>query len=104
MDEILGWPSQDPHGSPIPDKEGNVSIFPSLGLHNLQAGDQAKIMAIGDTSIGFLTYLNGLKINLGTQINIIQKDDYNELMVVEIHQKPSTLSYKICSKLLIEKI
>jgi DtxR family transcriptional regulator, Mn-dependent transcriptional regulator len=104
MDEILGWPSQDPHGSPIPDKDGNISIFPSLGLHNLQAQQQARVMAIADTSIDFLTYLNGLSIKLGTEIGILQKDDFNELMVLQIHQKQHTLSYKVCSKLLIEKI
>ena len=48
MTEILGSPAFDPHGSPIPDKNGNIVLDNYPRLSEMQEGDMVKLMALYD--------------------------------------------------------
>ena len=47
MDEMLGYPSVDPHGSPIPDRSGKVEWKKFVKLSSCKAGDIVKLTAVG---------------------------------------------------------
>ncbi|MDH5399947.1 MAG: metal-dependent transcriptional regulator, partial [Cyclobacteriaceae bacterium] len=58
MDELLGYPRIDPHGSPIPDKEGEVIIVPNVKLSDCKPGEVVKLIALSHSSADFLRFLN----------------------------------------------
>ena len=73
LDAYLGYPQHDPHGEPIPNKDG---IFPksfSKRLSELEKGDSGQIVGVSQDNQSFLQYLNSLNITLGTSIRVIQK-------------------------------
>ena len=66
MDDILGYPTVDPHGSPIPDKNGQVALKEYQPLSGVPAGDKVRLCALTRSSSEFLVFLNQKELKLGT--------------------------------------
>jgi DtxR family Mn-dependent transcriptional regulator len=105
MDALLGYPKFDPHGSPIPDKNGALFEPAYVPLSQCSPTEELTLKAVSDSSEGFLRFLNGRSILLGDQIRIVAKEHFDGSMQVEIKGKSKeTFSQLICDKLLVEKI
>ncbi len=105
MDALLGHPQFDPHGSPIPDKHGNVVETAYLPLSKCEVQDQVVLKAVSDSSEGFLRFLNARTILLGDQLRVLGKENFDGSMQVEVYGKATeTFSQLICDKLMVEKI
>lgn len=105
MDELLGFPTQDPHGSPIPDKEGNFIEQNFKVLANFKTGDKVALKALKDSSQDFMQFLNNKGITLGTIIEIHNLEPFDQSMIVAYEDYPKiTLSHTVCTRLLVEKI
>lgn len=103
MDLILGNPTIDPHGSPIPDKDGilNRKVYPKLS--ELRKGETAILRAVNDSSAELLLHLNNKGIKLGTQFEIQKLEAYDKSMLLDCDQLTNiTLSYEVCRRLLVE--
>jgi len=103
MDEMLGYPTVDPHGSPIPDSHGNIHQKTYQSLANFNKGDKVKFVAVTNSSDDFLKYLNSKEINLGLTLNILDKEEFDQSMTVYFNEKTIVLSQKVTQKILVEK-
>src|SRR5690348_17253676 len=70
MDELLGYPKVDPHGSPIPDRKGKIVLKSYDKLSDCQAGETVRLAAVINTSSEFLKFLNTREMRLGLKIKI----------------------------------
>lgn len=105
MDEMLGFPTIDPHGSPIPDKLGQIKEVNYQNLKDCKADQKVILAALTNSSTKFLEFLNSRNLSLGTQINILSKESYDQSMVVSyLGHTSETLSEKVCEKLLVRII
>lgn len=105
MDELLGYPTMDPHGSPIPDKNGHMKWKKYQRLNDCQIGNRVQLMAVTNTSHEFLQLLNKRQLILGLKLTIKAIEPFDGSMVISYgHKKIETLSYLICERLLVEKI
>ena len=103
MDEILGYPTTDPHGSPIPDKNGEFNRKSYSIMSSISAGTQVTLRAVGDSSAALLTMLNEKKITLGTTFSIYKIENFDKTMIVSYgDHKDVSLSYEVCKRLLVE--
>ena len=104
MDELLSFPKIDPHGEPIPDKNGRMVLKPYNKLSECKAGDTIKLCAVINTSVEFLRFLNSREIYLGLKVKIISIEPFDRTMIVSYGKRNSeTLSHTICERLLVEK-
>lgn len=104
MDAILGYPKFDPHGSPIPDKNGAVVETAYLPLSQCEPDENVTLKAVSDSSERFLRFLNGRSILLGDQIRVLARELFDGSMQVEIKGKSTEMfSQLICDKLMVEK-
>lgn len=104
MDELLGHPTVDPHGSPIPDKNGKISPKPYQSLSNCKPGDSVKLTALTNSSEEFLKYLNSKKLSLGLTLKVESVESFDGSMKVRYRRSQSEiLSAMVCEKLLVEK-
>jgi DtxR family transcriptional regulator, Mn-dependent transcriptional regulator len=104
MDELLGFPKIDPHGSPIPDKTGKMvwKVYDKLG--DCKPGETVTVSAILNTTSEFLKFLNNREIHLGLKIKIKSVEAFDKSMLVSYGKKQNeTLSNAVCERLLIEK-
>jgi DtxR family Mn-dependent transcriptional regulator len=60
LDELLGFPTVDPHGDPIPAKDGSVMVRAGVKLSQLAEGTIARIVRIHDQDPEKLNYLGSL--------------------------------------------
>ncbi len=105
MDELLGFPTIDPHGSPIPDKLGRVKETHYVSLADCEAGQNVVLAALTSSSTEFLEFLNSRNLSLETQITIHSQEMYDQSMVVSyLSHSKETLSEKVCEKLLVRII
>ncbi|MFC3414959.1 metal-dependent transcriptional regulator [Algoriphagus hitonicola] len=105
MDEMLGFPTVDPHGSPIPDKHGRMQELHYKNLSQVKPGNQVILVALADSSSDFLEFLNSRKLKLGMELKILSKETYDQSMIVSYeNQQSETLSEKVCEKLLVRSV
>lgn len=104
MDELLGNPKFDPHGSPIPDKEGNFSWMNYLNLSNCEIDQTYTLSAVTNSSDEFLKFLNSRNITLGITIKILDIEPFDGSMLLEMGTtRQETYSKVVCEKLLVVK-
>ena len=105
MDELLNYPKIDPHGEPIPDKDGNIIQQNLMKLSECKAGDEVALASVTESSEAFLTYLSQRELQLNTKIKILKIEEYDHSMSVSFGiGKKKTLSKMVCDKILVEKI
>ena len=102
IDELLNYPKIDPHGSPIPDKEGNTITHHYRKLRECKVGEKVIFKALMDSSKEFLNYLNQKGISLGTEIEILHKEDFDKSLTVAYLDRKEVLSPIVTHKLLVE--
>jgi len=104
MDEILGHPKIDPHGSPIPDTNGEIEWPEYNKLCECKAGETVKLMAVTHQGVDFLKFLNSRDLKLGLKLKIISVEAFDGSMTVSYNNRAAeTLSHIICDKLLVER-
>lgn len=105
MDELLGYPKIDPHGSPIPDKNGKLEWKHYSKLSECKAGDTIKLAAVINTSGDFLKFLNSRELRLGSKIKIKAVEPFDSTMIVAYGKRPAEmLSHTACERLLVEQV
>ena len=102
VDELLGYPTHDPHGSPIPDKHGHIEIQKLKKLSECKSGDLVTLKALANTSEEFLKYLTQKELSLGTDIEVLEVESFDNSMTIKYsdHHK-EIMSEKVCEKLLV---
>ena len=102
MDEMLGHPAADPHGSPIPDSEGKLERQSYVPLSSALPGQKVQLLALSNSSAEFLEFLNSRGLSLGLALTVISTERFDQSMVIGYAQHPSeTLSGKVCERLLV---
>ncbi len=103
MDELLGYPKIDPHGSPIPDKHGKIEHKLYRRLHECKAGDAVKLAAVNNTSVEFLKFLNSRELKLGSILKVKSVEPFDKTMIVSYGKRTSeTFSLAVSGRLLVE--
>ena len=105
MDEILGFPNEDPHGSPIPDKSGKLIKPTYLNLTTLEEGQRAKLCGLTNSSKELLLFLNKKNISLGTKFNVQEIEAFDKSLKIKLENKKSImLTFEVAKCLLVERI
>jgi DtxR family Mn-dependent transcriptional regulator len=103
MNQILGCPKIDPHGSPIPDSDGNFKQNNYPTLSQISIGSKVKLRALSKSSKDFLMYLKIRKIELDIEIEVISIEPFDGSMTVCCDQNLQiTLSQEVCKRMLVE--
>lgn len=105
LEELLDFPKFDPHGDPIPNKEGGITHTISFKyLSELSVGTKGNIVGVSDSSTSFLKYLDKYKIGLGGVIEVKERFEFDHSMEVIIDGNLLNLSAAASSKIRIETL
>jgi DtxR family Mn-dependent transcriptional regulator len=102
LDNFLGNPKYDPHGDPIPSKDGNIEKMNQKILVELKASQKGIITGVKKGTASLLNYLDKEKVKLGDSIKVIEILEFDGTYIVEINKRKLTFSEKICQNLLLE--
>lgn len=105
LEEIMNFPEFDPHGHPIPDKNGKIpKQKKAISLHKLELNDSGIIQRVNDHSKELLKYLYDTGLIVGNKITVLEKRPFDNSMVVKVENKYQTISEKISQNIFVEKI
>ena len=102
LDVFLGNPKYDPHGDPIPNKDGNIEKMNQKLLIELKEIQKGLITGVKKGTASLLSYLDKEKIKLGDKIKVLEIIEFDGTYIVEINDRKCTFSEKICQNLLLE--
>jgi DtxR family Mn-dependent transcriptional regulator len=99
LDALLGYPKADPHGDPIPDKDGKMPVINKKQLSEIPVGRQCSVVGTKDSSPAFLKYLTQMQIEISTIIKVIDLVEFDNSMLLEVNGKRFTASNKVAENL-----
>jgi len=103
LDAFLHYPKVDPHGDPIPDKNGHFSNdqkTKQLSFSNVN--DEVVITGVEDGSIEFFQFLKHCEIGLGTKMKIIAKYNFDQSVLILLNEKEIVLSELVSQKIYVQ--
>lgn len=104
LEAFLGYPKKDPHGDPIPDKDGKMAHHKDFTIADLEIGETGIIVGVKEHSSEFLQYLDGVKLILGAKISIKKVFDYDKSVVAQLGNNELMLSERVAKNIYINII
>ncbi|MBQ0116611.1 MAG: metal-dependent transcriptional regulator, partial [Flavobacterium sp.] len=102
LEEKMQFPAFDPHGDPIPDRKGKMSSQSKLLLSDGVLGQQYICVGVLDSSSLFLQFLDKYKITLGSEIKIVEREDFDASLTIELNGSQISISNKIAANLFVK--
>jgi len=102
LEEYLGFPTHDPHGDPIPNKEGGITLKKTELLTEGKKNIAYKIANVKDNSRSFLQFLDKHSLTIDSELTILDKFDFDDSATVKLSSGNTlTLSKKICANIYV---
>ena len=104
LDKFLKYPKIDPHGDPIPNKLGEIDFVDKISIYDLNINQKGIVSRIINEDDEFFNLLKKLDIEIGTEIKMIDKIEYDDSLEISINNKSVIISKQIASNIKITKI
>lgn len=105
LDEYLGHPAFDPHGDPIPDRNGRVQERATTPLGACKAGDRVRIALVGESNDALLQLLSEKGLRLGSVLTLETVHAFDGSLDVRVKSGGHlTLSAQVAAHLHVEPI
>ena len=105
IDEYLGFPNFDPHGHPIPKKNG---VLPEkryfITLADAKEGSSYKLMQVDDGDKNLINYLSKVGFVLNTEFEVIHKLSFDKSITIKFKNKTLSLSQQITESVYLKEI
>lgn len=103
LDSFLGFPTEDPHGDPIPNAKGEIKQIDKKLLSEIEPSKIVVCVGVKDSSTEFLQYLDKQKISLGSKLEIIDIEPFDQSYTIKVDNHQITVTKKIASNLFVKK-
>lgn len=102
IDEMLGRPTYDPHGDPIPDPEGAIPQRHLESLLTCPIGTPLKVMRITDQDPAFLRFIEKNDLKPGQTVEVENRDPAADAVWLRANGQRIMIGARAASKLLVE--
>jgi len=99
IDAELGFPTHDPHGDPIPDRELRVSEGGSRTLCDLDVGDRAIVSRVPDADPELLRYLSELGLVPGAEVEIVSFAPFEGPVTMRTNMGDQAISRELADRI-----
>jgi DtxR family Mn-dependent transcriptional regulator len=102
LDEFLGFPKSDPHGDPIPDSTGKISLKKQVSLFDVRINIAAVVSNISDQSAEMLELLRHKGLALGTKVEVKKRFSFDNSIELKVKNQPAiTISENVAKKVFV---
>jgi DtxR family Mn-dependent transcriptional regulator len=101
LDKFMDYPKHDPHGDPIPDRDGNFKKHELMPVAALKLNETGIISGVRDHTPGFLQYLEKQQLTIGKKIKVTDIIEYDNSMILEVEKTTTHISREVAKNLLI---
>lgn len=104
IDHVLGHPLIDPHGDPIPTKQGEIICSMSYPLIEATEGTNVRVLRVSDADSELLQYVSSIGITLHKEIRVKQKMKFDNSLLIVVNNKEINISPKIAQSIFVENV
>lgn len=104
IDEMLGRPTHDPHGDPIPGPDGSIAQHHFDNLLTCPAMTPLRVTRIADQDPAFLRFIETNDLKPGQALEVETRDAAADSVVVRNGDRRITIGARAASKLLVEPL
>jgi DtxR family Mn-dependent transcriptional regulator len=104
IDTALGHPSTDPHGAPIPTRDGVIKRPPSLRLLDLEPGQSGVITEVYDNDSALLRYLGELGLYPKVEVTLVAVAPFDGPLTVRVGDTNHALGREAANQILVTNI
>ncbi len=90
---VLGDPDFDPHGHPIPRKDGTLPKRVDTGLVDLEPGDAALVSRVSDHDPEMLQYLASIGVGPGVRLRVLERSPFDGPLLLQIGEDPTVRAF-----------
>ena len=101
IDEMLGYPTHDPHGDPIPTRDGQVAATVRDPLCEGDVGKKFKVQRVSDENPDLLHYLEDMGLLPGAHVVIVEKAPFDGPLTVSIDSEEKTVGFAVAQNVFI---
>ncbi len=101
MDVLLGHPTEDPHGDPIPNKAGGVVVPSSQPLSTVLPGQQVIVQRVSDDDPDLLRYLASLGLVPGALVQVEAVAPYGGVYTVRVGAQTHAIGDAVTQAVLV---
>jgi DtxR family Mn-dependent transcriptional regulator len=101
LDRLLGFPSVDPHGEPIPSSKGELKVKPRITLAEAALKTTHIVMGVNDDHAEFLQYVDKVGCKIGAKIKVIQRHAFDDSHELEINGKRALVTAKFAQQIFV---
>jgi DtxR family Mn-dependent transcriptional regulator len=101
MAAVLGDPQFDPHGAPIPSKNGEIIHTESGRLIDMELGDNLVVVEVDDDDPELLRHLGDKGLYPGTKIQLLAHAPFEGPLTLEVEGERQDLSYQVAKTILV---
>lgn len=100
--EQLGNPKYDPHGHPIPSKDGDMPVANEIPLAEVEAGKKVHITRLSDTDPKFLEYMETLGLLPSVLIKVIEKAPFKGPITIIYNDEQKIIGHELAKNVFVE--
>lgn len=102
IDEMLGHPTHDPHGDPIPNPDGAIAAHHLESLLTCPLATPLKVTRIADQDPAFLRFIESYDLKPGQRVEVETRDAAADSVLLRNKDRRMTIGARAASKLLVE--
>ncbi|TVP97780.1 MAG: metal-dependent transcriptional regulator [Balneolaceae bacterium] len=99
--EMLNHPTVDPHGDPIPTKDGKMPSIRSIKLSKVEEGIPLIIKRVKNQSPELLRYLEKQGLIPGVKVEVISKEPFNGPIKIKVEEQTTTIGFSIADDIYV---
>lgn len=100
---VLDYPEFDPHGAPIPTKDGRIPTLETRPLTALKAADLARVARITHDEDGeMLRYIAELGLMPGQEITVVEVAPFDGPVTVDVQGEQQVIGHNVATAVLVE--
>jgi len=101
MAAAIGEPTSDPHGAPIPGRDGAVDEERYRALADLEAGASAEVMQVSDDDPSLLRYLADLAITPGCTVYVVERAPFGGPITLRVGEVTRAVGPALAERVLV---
>lgn len=101
---VLGHPTVDPHGDPIPSKDGQVARQTGVPLSAVAVNRVCILVRVLHQDQERLHYLGSLGLYPGAHVSVLERTPFNGPLLIEIEGEKHAMAYDMAETLLVTPV
>jgi len=103
LDGFLGHPTHDPHGDPIPSREGRIADLQLAPLIELAPGDHGTVRRVSDEAPELLRYAASLGLSIAAHVRVVERIAFDASVRIVADGREAVISEKLASSVFIDR-